>query len=88
MPEIDSGKLDRIMNADIGTLVAFRTESGKVKSAKIVNRSSKNRKLKLETAYGKQFVVDYEDVIWVRTNSRWPKGVFEMLKGSKDGSRK
>lgn len=70
-----------IENVKIGTLVAFKSITGKVKSAKVVKRSTKNRKLKVETKYGAEFVISYDDVIWVRTNKRWPKGVYQLLKG-------
>ena len=70
-----------IENVKIGTLVAFKSITGKVKSAKVVKRSTKNRKLKVETKYGAEFVIPYDDVIWVRTNKRWPKGVYQLLKG-------
>ena len=77
-----------IEQAPIGALMAFKLSSGKVKSAKITNKSSKNRKLKLETEYGAVYVVSYDDVIWVRTGLRWPSGVYKLLKGlgEKDGS--
>lgn len=74
-------KLSYIEGANVGTLVAFRTDNGKIKSAMIVKRSTKNRKFKLETKYGASFVVSFDDVIWVRTNKRWPKGVYQLLKG-------
>ena len=70
-----------IEEAAIGTLLAFRTETGKVKSAMIVNRSTKSKKFKVETKYGLQHVVHFDDVVWVRTNKRWPKGVYNLLKG-------
>lgn len=79
-------KLKYVEEAPIGTLVAFKPEVGKVKSAKIIKKSTKNRRLKVETAYGATFVVPYEDVIWVRSGSRWPRGVYNMLKGIEDGS--
>ena len=65
-----------VENVQIGTLVAFKSITGKIKSAKVVKRSSKNRRLKVETKYGAEFVIPYDDVIWVRTNKRWPKGVY------------
>ena len=74
-------KLSYIEGAKIGTLVAFKTDNGKIKSAMIVKRSTKNRKFKLETKYGASFIVPFDDVIWVRTNKRWPKGVYQLLKG-------
>ena len=70
--------LEYIENADVGTIVAFSI-GDKVKSAKIINRSSARRKLKLETAYGRIYVVDYDDIIWVKTSSRWPRGVYELF---------
>ena len=74
-------KLSYIEGAKVGTLVAFKTDNGKIKSAMIVKRSTKNRKFKLETKYGASFIVPFDDVIWVRTNKRWPKGVYQLLKG-------
>jgi len=82
VPEINmEQKMQYIENAPIGTLVAFRLPNGKVKSAKIINRSNKQQKLKLETSYGKQFVISYIDVIWVRSTKKWPRGVYNQLKG-------
>lgn len=81
-------KMPYIENAKIGVLVAFRLSNGKVKSAKVVNRSSKKRKLKLETEYGATYIVSYDDVIWVRTGTRWPRGVYKLLKGMVDADGK
>lgn len=74
-------RTEYIEGAEMGTMVAFKAPDGKVRSAKMINRSVKNRKLKLETAYGRQYVVSYSDVVWVRTNGRWPRYVYNMLKG-------
>ena len=49
---IDSNKLRYISEAPIGTLVAFRLPNGKTKSAKIINRSTKNKLLKLKRFMG------------------------------------
>ena len=81
-------KMPYIERAEVGALIAFKLSSGKVKSAKIINKSSKNRKLKLETEYGAIYVVPYEDVIWVRTGKRWPRGVYNLLKGLVDENGK
>lgn len=75
-------KMAYVENAEVGTLVAFRLSSGKVKSAKVIKRSAKNRMLKVETSYGATYVVPYEDVVWVRTGKRWPRGVYNLLKGT------
>lgn len=71
----------------IGTVVAFRIDE-KVKSAEIVKRNRQHRRLKVRTAYGKEFVIDYEDVVWVKLNNRWPRGVYNLLKGIADGTKK
>ena len=73
-----------IENAEIGTLIAFRLQNGKVKSAKIVKKSTAKKRFMLETSYGAQYIIPYEDVVWVRTGKRWPKGVYELLKGNEN----
>lgn len=73
-----------VENVKVGTLVAFKTGPNKAKSAMVVKRSTKNRKLKVETKYGKELIISFDDVIWVHTNKRWPKGVYNMLKGMVD----
>lgn len=75
------GKAAYVENAEIGTIVAFRLPDGRVKSAKIDRRSTAHRKLKLVTQYGAEFIASYDDIVWVRTGKRWPKGVFNLLKG-------
>lgn len=77
-----------IENSEIGTIVAFKLSSGKIKSAKIVNRNRKKKKLKLETRYGAEYIVSYDSIIWVRTGKRWPKGVYNLLKGIDDNEKK
>lgn len=87
--EIDmQQKLQYVENIAIGTTVAFRLSNGKVKSAKVAKKSTKNRKLKLETDYGAEYIVNYEDIVWVRTGKRWPKGVYKLLKGLVDDDGK
>lgn len=77
-------KMDYIEKVEIGVIVAFRLPTGKVKAAKLMNRSTKKRLLKLETEYGAEFIVPFEDVIWVKTGRRWPRGVYNLLKGIKE----
>lgn len=80
----DADRIERkkkyIENIEIGSFVAFKLPNGKVKSAKVTNKSSKTRKLKLETQYGKEFIISYDDVVWVKT-TRWPAGIWRLLKG-------
>ena len=78
---IDSNKLRYINEAPIGTLLAFKLPNGQTKSAKIINRSTGRKKLKLETVYGKQFIVSYSDIVWVKSTNKWPRGVYNQLKG-------
>lgn len=70
-----------IEDAQVGTLVAFKTDTGKVKSAMIKKRSTSKRRFLLETKYGAKYKVSFDDVLWVRTNKRWPKGIFQLLRG-------
>lgn len=88
--EIDmERKMSYIESAQVGTLVAFKLPGGRVKSAKIVKKSTKNRKFKLETDYGAWYIVPFDDIIWVRTGKRWPRGVYRLLKGlEEDGTKK
>ena len=80
--EIDNEqKKAYVENASLGTLVAFKLSSGKAKSAKIVNRNRKKEKLKVETNYGAEYIISYDDIIWVKTGKRWPRGVYNLLKG-------
>ena len=83
LPEDDDTK-SYIDEAEVGMLVAFRTDKMKVKSAKIVKNCSKDKNLLLETKYGSQFLVDYNDVVWVNTTGRWPRWVFKLMKGLED----
>lgn len=68
-------------DAQVGTLVAFKCDTGRVKSAMIIKRSTSKRRFLLETKYGAKYKVSFEDVLWVRTNKRWPKGIFKLLRG-------
>lgn len=77
----DEKKMKYIENVKAGTIVAFRTSHGKVKSAKVVKKSTKNRRLKLVTSYDAEYNISFDDVVWVRTGKRWPKGVYCELKG-------
>lgn len=81
-------KMPYIENIEIGTLVAFRLSNGRVKSAKVTRKSTKNRKLKLETDYGAEYIVSFDDIVWVRTSKRWPRGVYKLLKGLADENGK
>jgi hypothetical protein len=77
------GKQYYIDTIEIGVLVAFRDQyrSGKMNTAKVVNISRKNKKLKLETQYGRQYIISFDEVLWVKTGPRWPSWIYKELKG-------
>lgn len=81
-------KMPYIEAATVGMIIAFRLPNGKVKSAKIIKKSTPNRKFMVETDYGAQYVIEYNDVVWVRTGHRWPRGVYKLLKGLVDDGAK
>lgn len=74
-------KEQRIVSAPFGTLIAFREpETGKLNTAKLTNRNKVKKLVKCETQYGKEFTVPFENVVWTKTGSRWPKGIYDELK--------
>lgn len=74
-------RMEYVERVGSGTLIAFRLPTGKVISAKIKRKSTKGKILQVETSYGAEHLVPFEDVIWVRTGKRWPRGVYNLLKG-------
>ena len=87
--EKEEAKKAYLEGAPIGTLVAFkvpdtaivRPGEKKVKSAKIVGRNKKKKKLRLQTEYDAFYIVPFENVLWVKTGSRWPRSIYNLLKG-------
>lgn len=77
----DDDKNDRIQNAPIGTIVAFKAPGGRIRSAKIKLRSTAKKRLLVCTEYDAEYNISYDDVIWVKSGKRWPKGVYNLLKG-------
>ena len=77
-------KDERILSATIGTLIAFREpETGKLNTAKLTNRNKTKKRIKCETQYGKEFLISFSDIVWTKTGSRWPKSIYNELKGKK-----
>ena len=75
-----------VKDVNIGVLVAFK-DGENVRAAKVVRKSTKRNVLKLEDKSGKEFIISYNDVIWVRTGNRWPKGVYELLTGGRKNGK-
>lgn len=65
-----------------GTLVAFRL-SGKLMTAKIekVQHRTNSSDLEVHTKNGTKIHIDAMDVLWFKTGARWPKSIFDELKG-------
>lgn len=78
--QVDENKERYLQNIKIGTLVAFREYNGKLNTAAVQNVSFKRRQLRLITQYEKEFIVSFDDVVWIRTKRRWPRFVFDELK--------
>ena len=74
------GTAKYLENIEVGALVAFKEKPDKLNTAAVQNISFKRRQLKLVTQYEKEFVVSFDDVVWVRTTKRWPKFVMDALK--------
>ena len=77
-----------IEKVSVGDIIAFRTSNFSVKSAKVVRKSSADKKLLLETKYGKQFFIDFNDVLWVNTNGYWPKWIYNLMKEKQNAEAK
>lgn len=82
----DENKMRYVKDVNIGVLVAFK-DGENVRAAKVVRKSTKRNVLKLEDKRGKEFIISYNDVIWVRTGNRWPKGVYELLTGGRKNGK-
>lgn len=74
-------KIDYVDAVEVGMLIAFKVSETKAISAKVKKRSTQNRKLLVETQYGVEYKISFDDVIWVKTGKRWPRGVYSLLKG-------
>lgn len=70
---------DYLSNIEPGTLVAFKRSNKKdlAMSGKFV--SFIEGKVVIETKKGTQFRIKPENVIWVKTGTRWPKWVYSLF---------
>lgn len=74
-------KTEYIEKLEPGVLVAFYDTKGKPRTGKFLNRSSKKKIVKLVTEFGWEFIVPYDNVLWIKFGNRWPRGVYNILKG-------
>lgn len=79
------GKQNYLLKAPMGTIVAFKVNSSKdiYLTGKIIKRNCESKYLIAKTKKGKEYNVDFSNVIWVKTGKRWPKPVFNLLLGGK-----
>lgn len=71
----------RVNRASVGTLVAFFDILGKARTGKITEHTGSG--IIAETEYGAKFLVTFDKVLWVKFNHRWPRWVYNLLKGIK-----
>lgn len=79
--ESSNDKSRYIRTAKVGTIIAFDLPDGSTKSAAIISRDDDQNIVIAETKYGAKYEVPFNNIIWVRTGSRWPKGIYKKLKG-------
>lgn len=81
MPDISTCSEEEIEDASFGDIVAFLVGKDKALSGKLIARSRKRKKIKVETKKKDVFVVEYKDIIWFKGDAQWPKPVYAILKG-------
>lgn len=62
-----------------GTIIAFTLPTGKALSGMVIQIYTDQ--YEVETKNGRRFRIPHINVIWVKTNGRWPKSVYMALKG-------
>ena len=72
-----------IQDAPIGTLIAFKIKDSdgndKYLAGELTNRSSKRSVIKVKDEDQQEHIIQYEDVVWVKTNRIWPKRIYQLL---------
>lgn len=76
----NAGKVRYLKNIEEGVLVAYNSPEGIMKSAKVIRISQKNEKLKIVDYFGNISVIDFAQVVWVKTGKRWPKNIYYLIK--------
>jgi len=71
-----------ISNAKSADIIAFKLPNGRALSGMIIKLNEES--FYVETKNGRCFTVPHVDVIWVKTNGRWPRPVYLLLKGGTD----
>lgn len=81
---MEKTKKDYVETLQIGSRIAFKifAKDAKLISGDVIKIG--NDKIEVETKNGKKYFVPKENIAWVNTNGRWPKGILECLKGIPD----
>jgi hypothetical protein len=79
--EKEIGKARYLKNIEAGVLIAYNdNEIGVMKSAKVMRVSQRNKKLKVLDYFGKEYVINFSQVVWVKTGKRWPRKIYNLIK--------
>ncbi len=81
---ISKSKDEYISNAHVGVIIAFKINEEKALSGKV--EEIHENKFVVRTKNGIRFSVLKDNIIWVKTGNRWPKGVYMLLKGGNENS--
>lgn len=73
-------KADYVNNIEVGTIVAF-TVGDKTISGMVDQINTDGASFTIKTKNGVSFKVWRNNIIWVKTGMRWPKGVYLALRG-------
>lgn len=81
---INKDKTEILEQTGYGTLVAFFDSKGKARSGAICGNDIEHKVIIVVTEFGWEFKVPYGKVLWVKNGTRWPKGVYKLLKERKN----
>lgn len=82
---VSANKIHIVERAVPGLRIAFEKDDGKMLTAEIVSKDDERRIMRVETKFGTEYLVPYEDVQWVLDNGgNWPKYIYLRLKGEID----
>lgn len=76
------GKKRYLDSLNKGILVAFKKE-GKVLSGKVDKVMEES--VELTTRLGSMYAIKKCDILWVKTGERWPRNIYNLLRGIKNG---
>lgn len=75
----ENPKQHYIKNLEIGQLIAFEIPKGKMIAGKITE--IKSEYVRVQTKNGVYWNVRKDEIKWIKTGERWPKGIYQAFKG-------